>query len=282
MNRILVLVLSLTFLATVNLSAKNLQAYLYYTTFLSPVDGPYIETYLSVVGSSVSFVENENGKYQGSISITVIFRQGEEIVDFAKYELFSPEVNDTTTVDFNFLDQQRYLLGNGKYDMEIIISDQNRKIKPYITTEPIVIDYPSDEVSISGIELLESYSKSEKQSVLTKGGFDLIPYVHNYYPEGSDNMLFYAEIYNSELSFGMDGKFLVSYYIESFETRKKLDQYIRLKREQTRDVVAMIGEFDISMLPSGNYNLVILPAKVFSRFRAARSDILNCTLGLFL
>jgi len=258
MKQFVIILLSFTlFHQAYSQKAGNLQAYLYYTTFLSPTDGPYVETYLSVVGQSVKFVRGTSGRYQGSVSVTVIFRQGEEIVDFAKYELLSPEIEDTTQVNFNFLDQHRYLLSNGKYDMEIIIADQNRKVKPYITTEPILIDFPGDKVSISGIELLESFERSEKPSVINKGGFDLIPYVHNFFPQDVNRMMFYAEIYNSALAFGQGGPFLLSWYIESFETRSKLEKFVRNKRETAKEVIAILGEFDIADLPSGNYNLVI-------------------------
>ncbi len=230
---------------------------MYYTTFYSPADGPYVETYLSVAGNSIKLVKQENGKYRGSIAITIIFRQQEEIVNFAKYEVLSPEVADTTDINFNFLDQQRYPLANGKYDMEIIISDQNRDIKPYITTQPLAIDFPPGQLSISGIELVESIKKTEAPNILTKGGYDIIPQVMDFYPESAGTMKFYAEIYNSDKHFGADSKFLLKYYIESFETRQQLSKFIRARRESTNEVVAILGEFDISSLPSGNYNLIL-------------------------
>ena len=61
--------------AIAGFSAKTpyLQAQLFYSKFYTPADGPYLETYLSVVGNSVSYVKNENGKFQGKIEITMIF-----------------------------------------------------------------------------------------------------------------------------------------------------------------------------------------------------------------
>ena len=69
-------------LSSITLTAKNIQAFLSYATFSSPDNGPYIETYLSVVGNSVVFKKNANDKYQGTIEISMIFRQGEKIINF--------------------------------------------------------------------------------------------------------------------------------------------------------------------------------------------------------
>ena len=52
-------ILFISLIVAFNVNANKLQAYLSYATFLSPADGPYIETYLSVVGNSVKFIKNE-------------------------------------------------------------------------------------------------------------------------------------------------------------------------------------------------------------------------------
>ena len=59
-------------LAGQNIYAKKLDSFLTYTTFYSPESGPYIETYLTVVGSSVKLVRNENNKYQGTVEVTML------------------------------------------------------------------------------------------------------------------------------------------------------------------------------------------------------------------
>ena len=48
--------------------SQNLQAFMSYSLFSSPVDGPYIETYLSVFGQSIQYVQNENGKFEATVS----------------------------------------------------------------------------------------------------------------------------------------------------------------------------------------------------------------------
>ena len=236
--------------------AKRLQAFLSYASFYSPDHGPYFETYLSVNGYSVQFVKNANDKYQATIEVIMIFKQNDSIKDFKKYDLLSQEVNDTNLVNFNFVDQQRFVLKDGKYNFELLISDKNSKQQSYKVNEEIYIDFPVKQINISGIELIETFKKSVNQSIITKNGYDLIPYVSDFYPEKTDKLTFYSEIYNTENVLGKDNAFLLSYFIETFESSKTILSLYKSKRENTKPVNIVFGEFDISKLPSGNYNLV--------------------------
>jgi GWxTD domain-containing protein len=240
-----------------SLDAKNLRAYLNYTIFDQPEKGPYIETYLSVSGQSVIFQPKADGKFQATIEVTFIFRQGEEIREFDKYQLLSPEVTDTSLIDFNFLDQQRYFIPEGSYDMEIIISDVNAGRKPYNTVQPVTIRFEKDSICFSGIQLAESVKTTETLNILSKSGYDLVPMVHNYFPEDITKLIYYTEIYNSDLALGTGEKFLITSFIRSFETGNPLKDFVLYKRTDTKPVVPVLNEYDISKLPSGNYELVI-------------------------
>ena len=59
-------------------------------------------------------------------------------------------------------------------------------------------------MSFSDIELLHSYEKSTNENVLVKNGYNLVPYVFNYFSESSYELSFYAELYNSEEIIGDD------------------------------------------------------------------------------
>ena len=237
--------------------AKKLQAFMSYSTFWTPGDGPYIETYLTVVGSSAVFVKNDSGRFQGNIEITLIFRQGDVIKQFKKYNLLSPEVADTLGMNLNFIDQQRFLLAEGSYDVEIIIADVNDKAEPYKAYETIDIFYPADKVNISGIQLVEKFSQATSSSILTKNGYDMVPYILNYYPQNVGKLIFYAEVYNTLSQLGAEEKYLLSMYIESYENKQLSGNLIKTKKETARAVNVVFGEFDITGLPSGNYNIVI-------------------------
>jgi GWxTD domain-containing protein len=242
---------------SLSVQAKRMQAFLSYSTFMSPADGPYIETYMIVVGKSVHFVKNQNNKFQSTIEITLIFKKDSVIKDFKKYNLLSPEIEDTNNINFNFIDQQRFLLPDGTYDVEITIADKNSTAIPFNVNETIDVSYPDNKINISQIEFVDTYKKTEAPNILTKNDFDLLPYIIYYYPDIVNKLTYYAEIYNTEKILGKDEKFLLSSYIEVYENNKLVDQFIKVKKETAKNVVVVFNEFNLTELPTGNFNLVI-------------------------
>lgn len=255
-NRALLLLLALITLLGFQASAKKLTALLSHTLFYAPHTGPYLETYLSVSGKSVVFVKNSNGKYQGTIEVMLIFKKDSLIKYSDKYNLLSQEVEDTNKINFNFLDQQRIPLANGDYTFELTIADKNSSDVPFSNSQPVHVEIPSDKVAISGIELLESYKKTETNGPISKSGFDLVPNVNNFYPSTVNSLKFYAEIYNTK-SVLQDNAFLVTYYIEEYETSLTLEKFKMFSKQQPKDVNVVMSEFNIENLASGNYNLLV-------------------------
>jgi GWxTD domain-containing protein len=236
--------------------ARNLWAFLTYSTFNSP-EGSYVETYLTIAGNSVRYQKLDNGTYQATINILMTFRQGIEIKAFSKYELKSPEIQDTTSADLYFNHQDRFFLPNGTFDFEIQLADQNSSVKPVPFSQAITVDFPTDKPSFSGIELIKSYSKATKETAYSKSGYDLIPNVFTFYPEKENRLTFYAELYGIEQAIGKDEKFLITYYFESYEGNIRLLDFARSRKETARPVNVMLTEFNIENLATGNYNLVL-------------------------
>lgn len=243
-------------LITIDIRGNTLQAFFSYSTFNTPQKGPYVELYLSVIGKSANYKLNENKKYQSSIQIIVVYKQETSVRFFDKYNLLSPEIDDTSKIDFNFLDQHRALLSNGEYILELTIKDNNDTANTYFLTHPIKINFPPNIISISDIELLESYSKSQTVSKITKSGYDVIPLVNNFYPTQFKSIKFYAELYNvSSVMNGQD--FLISYYLETYHTNNIIPAFQIFSKQKANDVNVVLAEIPIENLPSGNYNLVL-------------------------
>lgn len=237
--------------------AGNLKAYFTYCTFNSPEKGPYIETYLSVIGNSTNYKKNENGKLQSSVEVTLVFKQSDSVKTFKKYNLLSPELTDSTAEKVNFMDQQRISLPNGNYEFEISLKDIYSEEAPFHSTQTLNIDYPNDKISISDIELIESLKETKSKSIISKSGYDIIPYTSDFYPEDFNKIAFYTELYNTDKVLGKDEPFLLSYYIESKESGKVVGNYSSFSRETAKPVNVVLNSFTIEKLPSGNYNLVV-------------------------
>jgi GWxTD domain-containing protein len=233
------------------------QVYFNYSTFNLPKQNPYVETYLSVIGNSVTYKNSKPGLVKAEIEITMLFKQQDKIIDFKKYVLNSPEIEDSAKVKPNFLDQQRFSLPNGDYLFELQISDLNKKGESLNYSDSISLNYTSNELQISDICLIESYTNTTKTNVLSKSGYDLVPYISNFYPQSVSNIIFYAEVYNTLAVLGADEKFLASFFIESAETGVRLSNFNSFSRKSTADVVVLFAEIPIDKLPTGNYSLAI-------------------------
>ena len=244
----------ITLMGLIGSAFANLEVYFMYSKFNSP-EGQYIETYMSTIGSSTTLVKNAAGKFQSEIEVVMTFSRGDSIVNFEKYLLHSPEIDDTVNaVLSNFIDVQRIKLDNGTYNFNISIRDVNSEKPPYCFTDVIVMDF-SESKMFGDIELIESYKKSSNESLISKNGFELVPYVANFFPQNMNSIKFYVEAYNTDTKLNDD--FVLKYYIADYATGKEVASCSRFKKMSPRQVIPFIGELNIEKLPSGNYYLMV-------------------------
>jgi len=234
---------------------SNVKAYLNYAVFYAPGKGTYLETYLSVDGSSVIFLRKDGKKHQGKVHIEISFLQDGKSIVSNRYNLLSPEILDTNNKP-NFIDLQRYQLKPGTYQAEIKIADANDNKQEPVTKIDIIIAEPGDSIRLSDIELGESVKKATAKTSITKSGYDIVPYPLTFFSQNANRLVFYIEGYNT-LSLGANAPFLYSYYVESAETKVALVGYSNFSKQTAKEVVPLIGQFDISAMPSGSYNLVV-------------------------
>ncbi len=251
----IVLSISLIVFVSLNIQSKSIRAYLSYSSFNTPENKPYIETYLNIQSASIVHTLQENSLYSGKLQVQVIFRQNDSIVNFGKYELRSPEIKDTLLNTMNFLDVQRYSLPVGTYDMELTLDDPNSPEEPIVSITTLNVFFENDKISFSDIEFLSSYKKDDTENILNKHGFEVIPYVFNYYPEEEAELKFYTEIYNADKTIG-GGDYVVYSYIRPFEVDKKMDQFFYLRKMNAKPVDVMLNTINIKQLPTGNYLIV--------------------------
>jgi len=236
-------------------SDAQLQAYLNLKRFYAPGVGTFVEAYILVENTTVTYKREEDGRLTCSVEILQLFRQGDEIKSFQKYCLNGHVVGDTTVTPL--LDQQRFVLSPGDYTYELEIKDlneENARIFKY--SEPF--NMPANEQSfVSDIQLLQGMSKSAQPGPLTKSGYDLFPLVVNFYPTEFEKLMAYTEVYNTLAQFGNGGKYVLRQFIEQYESGNIQGDYMKISRETAAEVLPVITVFDITKLVSGNYNLVV-------------------------
>ncbi|WP_317897106.1 GWxTD domain-containing protein [Aurantibacillus circumpalustris] len=238
-----------------NLSAQ-VDAYYSSGVFNTPKNEPFIETYLTIVGKSLTAKRIED-KLQNSINVELKIFKDSVLVKVNKYNLLGP-IFPSSQLAPSFIDNQRYSLPNGNYIIEISLQDNYEPArKPLLIKAPLKIDFNAVDLQSSSIQALESFKKSENESAITKSGYDLVPYTANYYPENNKQLAFYFEAYNTDKVLGVNKSFIFSYYLEINADRTILNNYGAFKKQTTAAVNPLLAKLDISKLASGNYNLVI-------------------------
>lgn len=254
---LLILVVLNSGLAFADEPEKDIVPFFSYATFYSPEQGPYIETYLTILGHSLYFQPENEGQWSATIESTILIKKGGEIIDFKKVNLKSPLVQDTTKINFSLVDVQRFAVPTGMYEIEVKLVDINSPFDPMYFLDSVSVDFNSEDVSVSGLQLIERYKKSEETNIRTKGGYELYSLPLNFFPKSVNELIFYFETYNTNTILGQDEQFLIKAYIEQFETRIIAADMVTFKRDKSRPVVGFMHAFDISKLASGNYFLVV-------------------------
>ncbi len=274
MNRNTLLAFAALLLLTATCThAQDLRAEFTMARFDSPDEGPYLETYLRLKGASLT-LRPEGGDEFPEVLISCTVTKGPDTVFTDTYKIKGPvKVKGEPSADF--IDQQRIPLKNGRHELKMTIWDLNLAAgKEARITQAIDIKRKLVKVFLSDIQLVDSYSTTTEKNVLSKAGFDLVPYTSSYYAETKDELTFYAEVYNTARKLGTGEDFLMNMFIEHAENGKTAEGLRKYAKQKGGKVVPVLHTFPISELGSGNYNLVI-------EARDRKNELLDRTKAFF-
>lgn len=248
-------ILFLAFMLVNPVIAQRLEVYVDYKRFTTPDHKGLLEVYMQVNPLSTKLYQDKDSLYYAELEVTEIIRKGDNIVDFSKRVVESRHMPDSMIADI--MDQERFRIPPGVYELELIIRDLHLdSLNTVKSVLPFAIKTDSSRISISDIQPVESIAKADTIGPLTKSGYNMMPYVSNYYPPEVEKIAFYAEIYNTDL-LGADEKFAMFQYIEDGVSGKQLSDFTRYSKQTAKAVIPVLGALDIKNLQPGNYNLVI-------------------------
>lgn len=278
--------------------SQNLQAEFAMAEFLAPDDKPYVETYLKLKGNTLKQIGAENGTYS-EVLITYHVSDGVWVPFKDKYKIQGP-LNEIGKAPLDFIDQRRIPLRPGNFELVVTIEDLNDStdfkatVKQSIEVQrkgKIVPDTTNSVANqtekpfifkagyfLSDIQLVESYTKSESPNILTKVGYDLIPYTSDFYPESMDQLTMYLEVYNTMQYFNSKyygdilgfksaesaetnskrGKeFLINVFVENADNGKVVTGLRKFYKREAGKIIPLLHSFPIDQLGTGNYNLAV-------------------------
>ena len=224
-------------------------------TFHIPGNGPRVEVNLVVMAGSVTCLPNERGFHRSMVEVLTLVEREGNIVQFSKTVVNGPERLDSIPVDL--LHQDLFDLAPGAYDLVIEVRDlADPNTKPASFKAPLAVGALPEGVHISDILLAERMEPAPEGSA-SKYGYTVVPLLSDYFPPSISTLNFYAEVYGTEAHFGTDSLYLLTYQLESFETRKVHNNLKRILRPKARAVEPIIAQFDLGQVSSGNYVLAI-------------------------
>jgi GWxTD domain-containing protein len=231
--------------------SQNIDAQFDICNFQTEENTTYLETYLSINAQSVAFKSNENDKLQAKMDVFIQFINADnKIVKNDKYSVYSPEIADSTKISMFFIDQQRYSIADGKYKLSLQIRDAYDTL----TNE---INYQQDvevvsKAGFSGVQLVDSYAPTTSKNILSKSGYDLTPFVSNFYNQSNDAIKFYFEYYPENKE-----KVLLRTSIKSHQNDKVVYDLAQSKWSNTNKKTVILSSFPINKLHSSSYRLVV-------------------------
>lgn len=234
---------------------KQLSALFGYSSFMLPSKSmPYVETYINFNAWSLNFAKDDQGQYRATVEIALVVSQADSVVYFKKYDLNGPAVSTSEQNNFTFMDVQRFALANGIYDMEITLQDKNAQTNPAVLKEKLVVYFPTSEPCMSNIQLMASATPTVSENMISRMGYDMVPYIDDFVPVEISELHPYFEIYN--LNREVTGKFVIATYIQQKETGRRITDETLTTHAPASATCPIYTNVDVKDLPSGNYELV--------------------------
>jgi len=239
---------------------------LFITTSLSAMDASvtlqkfqtdkqsYVEMYLHLVGGTVHYSRVDSMAIQARVEVTVVFKQGDKIVKFDKFDLNSP----MASTPLDFVDLKRYALDNGAYSAEITIKDLNNDADTRTFNETFELQFEPTSLVQSDIQLIRKLEKATDDSAtpLVKHGYYMENLPFQFADKYTENLYFFHEIYNSDKAIGDD--FMISYIVATAPSQGEAKTKIighKKRKASPQDIILL--NVDISQLESGPYHLII-------------------------
>src|SRR5690606_19322694 len=220
----------------------------------------YLEFYFALDVSTLAFGKGEAGKYSGALEVAVSLSQDSMILAADKFRMSTPAVQDTNELRQVYLQQQRFLLEPGTYQLHIQLHNIYGNSKPVVVEQAIEVREIDSSAHASDLLFLDSYKPSETGSSFSKSGFDLIPYVSSssyFFDDNHQKLAFYLELYNIHQTIDPGEAYVLKYFIEDDNTGQPLGKFASFSKKQATVIQPVLAEFNIRELQTGNYNIVI-------------------------
>lgn len=239
------------------LRAGDVEFYLDYCRFYTPEGRPYVEVYLTVDGTSVSYKPAAGG-VQASVHFDFrllnLSDKDTTVTYFDNYNLLSmtiPEASEAYTRQ-GIVDMRRINTPPGKYLLQVVAKDNH---DPNSSKSANVAEFEVLEATagfaFSDLSFISAIKRSAEETVFQKNGFEIVPFGLNSAFIDQDKLRFYVELYRSNTVFPEDYYAKATVYLNN----EPLMMYDYTIKKKPVEMDVFTGELDIRNLPSQTYHL---------------------------
>ncbi len=239
-----------------------------YATFMYEDEVSLVEVYVGVGATSLQYAATAGG-YDATVPIRLALRPTTEGApdgaSAAPAWTHTAElrfvVEDTSALGAGqyFLDRARGAVPPGEYTLEVIVPADTAfdRSETRIEFDPVIVpDYSADDrAAFSGMTLASSIrGGAAADDPFGRSGLTIVPNPNAVFGSDGGRLNFYAEAYGIPESADTDSYTLLAYVAAADEPRPLPGMQQRATRP-ARDPDVLIGNFDVSSLPSGPYYL---------------------------
>ena len=214
------------------------------TIQMSHENESYVELHSYIESQSLKSVLIDSN-YSSQLDVLVLFKQGEEIVQFDKFRMsFLAERPDE-----NFYDIKRYVLVPGEYQLEVSYQDVNEKDNPEaVSIQKDIVVLDENGPQLSDILLLQNIEK-DSTSPLAKHGLVMEALPYQACPASIKRVIAYLEVYELNQT-PEDQQFYLEYGIRNGNDDVLVKSYKKLKKSALNPVVLQLS---LDQISTGDY-----------------------------
>ncbi|MGP1515270.1 MAG: GWxTD domain-containing protein [Bacteroidales bacterium] len=221
----------------------------------------YAEINTSIDVSSLKCTKNSSDKYVKQAELTTFIykmHNTDSVVYLDKRIITTPEVIDSNElVNISLTDMQRIKLSSDTFIVIFEIRDINSSMQPMSYKDIIVISYPDNEINLSDIMIVDKYTKTSKENIYSRGGYDMYPYLFDSISKDHNVINYYVEVYNADKVFGIDSVYIISTIVENVNTNLRINGLQKIKRQKAERITSYLGTIDLASLLEGSYYLTV-------------------------
>lgn len=243
-----------------------------HATFRYDAETSLVEAYLAFEASSLPYVRGAE-QFEVTLPVVVSLRrsstaglaQASEAPAFADTLAYRFAVPDTSGLVQGqyFVQQVRAAAPPGEYVLAVHVLGDEASGRPSFAAQSDVSvpDFEeagdTDRAMISDITLASNIRRSEDRDALFyKNGLTVLPNPNNLFGQGLPTLYYYAEVYGLDDVVGSRGYTLFT-YLASSDLAQPMEGYQQRIQREAREVDVIVGQFDLSEVPSGSYFLRI-------------------------